>query len=105
MVLHVVRRSQWKEWSTGGNSVISWEVTDSVVSESKYEVRSLWRNRSIAWESSKAEVAILSRWRGGAGGLGRNRKGPAGECIYNHKRLKAYDGEEDVVRREGYGWG
>ena len=58
MVLHVVRRSQWKEWSTGGNSVTSWDVTDSVVSESKYEVRSLWRKRSIAWESSKAEVAI-----------------------------------------------
>lgn len=37
--------------------------------------------------------------------MGGNRKGQAGECIYNHKRLKAYDGEEDVVRREGYGWG
>lgn len=37
--------------------------------------------------------------------LGGNRKGQAGECIYNHKRLKAYDGEERLVRWKGYGWG
>lgn len=43
MGLHVVRRSQWKDGSSGGGkAVVSCEdTTDSVASESKYEVRSL----------------------------------------------------------------
>ena len=68
---------------TAGKSEVSWDVTDSVVSESKYEVRSLWRKRSMAWESSKAEVAIFGK----VGGervrrmkKKKNRKGQAVEC-------------------------
>ena len=41
--------------------MVSCDVTDSVATDilSKYEVRSLWRKRSIAWESSTADVAML----------------------------------------------
>lgn len=62
--LDVVCRSQWKDGSTGGKAVLSCDVTDSVASESKYEVRSLWRKRSMACESSNAEVAILLEQKG-----------------------------------------
>lgn len=83
--MHVVCRSQWKDGSTEGNAVISCDVTDSVVTEmlSKYEVRSLWRKRSIAWESSTADVAMLKENRGLGEEEERTRKGQAAE--YQHK--------------------
>ena len=45
----------------------------------------------MAWESSKAEVAMSSR----KGRKDRKRKRSAGRCIYEHKPLTAYD-EGDI---------